>query len=132
MKAKYLCSHCKQPINVDKDIVLVAKNEMGNEGLVFLHTELGNYTSKFCSSLNITEGDLVSFSCPICHHNLTNKNHESLAQFTLIDDDGKKFTINISKIYGEKCTYKVEEQKVVESFGEHLSRYLDPEWFLML
>ena len=132
MKTKYLCSHCNQPINVGEDIVLIAKNKDGDKSLVFLHTTLGDYTSKFNSNFSINEGDLVKFSCPICHKNLTNKKNDRLAQFTLVDENDKSFTINISQIYGEKCTYKVEEQQVIETFGEHLARYQDPDWFLLL
>jgi len=130
MKTKYVCSHCNQNINVGEDIVLVAKNKDGKKSLVFLHTTLGNYTSKFNPDFAIKEGDLVKFLCPICHANLTNKKHNHLADFTMIDENEKKFNIVFSQIYGEKCTYKIEEQKVVESFGKHLERYQNPEWFL--
>jgi len=36
----------------------------------------------------------------------------------------------ISRKYGEKITFKVSENKHIETFGEKLSRFIDPEWFL--
>ena len=132
MKTVYKCSHCDNPINVGEDIVLVAKNDIGEKGLIFLHTTLGNYSSKFSPGFQIVEGDIVKFSCPICHHNLTNKSEEKLAHFIQVDEDDKKFDIVISRIYGEKCTYKVEEHKVIETFGDDWMQYQNPDWFLLL
>ncbi len=130
MKTKYVCSHCNQNINVGEDIVLVAKNKNGKKSLVFLHTTLGNYTRKFNTDFLIDEGELVKFMCPICHSNLTNKKNNRLANFIMIDENEKRFNIIISQIYGEKCTYKAIEQEVLESYGEHLARYQNPDWFL--
>jgi len=132
MKNKYLCSHCKKEINVDNEIVLIAKNDLGEKGLVFLKTKLGDYSSKFSSGFSVAEGDKVTFSCPICHHNLTNKKNNQLAHFIQEDENKKQFHIIISQIYGEKCTYKLEEQKIVETFGDHLSRYQNPDCFLLV
>lgn len=130
MKTKYLCPHCHNTINVGNDIVLRAKNENGDRGLVFLHTELGNYDSKFSTDYEIKEGEKVKFSCPICHHNLSNLKNEKLAYFTMVDEKEKEFTIVFSKIFGEKCSYKVEEKEVVETYGYHWAMYNNPEWFL--
>jgi len=129
MKTNYLCSHCNHSINVGEDIVLVAKNDNGEKGLIFLHSELGNYSSKFSNGIIINKGDLVKLSCPVCHNNLTNLKNDRLANFIMVDENDKKFDIVISQIYGENCTYKIEEQKVTETFGEHWSLYQTPDWF---
>ncbi|MDA3890528.1 MAG: hypothetical protein PF517_02565 [Salinivirgaceae bacterium] len=131
MEAKYVCSYCDQTLNVGKDIVLVAKNDVGEKGLIMLHAELGNYTSKFSPGFSLIEGDLINFSCPICKHKLTNRKNEKLANFIHIDENEKKFDIVISAIYGEKCTYKIEEHEVIETFGDHWARYQNPDWFLL-
>jgi len=130
METKYLCSHCENAINVGNDIVLSAKNKDGEKGLVFLHTDLGNYESKFSAEFKIREGEKVKFYCPICHHNLTNLKNEKLAYFTMVDENEKEFTIVFSNIFGEHCSYKVEEKEVVKSFGYHWAMYSNPEWFL--
>ena len=132
MKASYKCPFCDNNINIDENIVLIAKNKVGKRGLVFLHSDLGNYTSDFSDDFEVAEGDLLKLSCPICHQNLSNKKNDSLAHFIQVDEDGKEFKIVFSKVYGEKCTYKVEAQKVVKTYGEHLARYQNPDWFLLL
>lgn len=132
MKARYECPHCNNGINVGDEIALVIKNDVGEKGLVFLKTELGNYNTNFSPGFSIIEGDLVKFSCPICHHNLTNKKNEQLAHFIQVDENDKRFNIIISQIFGEKCTYKAEEQQIVERFGEHWARYQNPDWMLLL
>lgn len=129
MKTKILCSHCNHSINVGEDIVLVAKNAMGEKGLVFLHSKLGNYTSKFSSEFNTAEGESIRFSCPICHDNLTNLKNEKLADVILVDENNKRFQITFSKIYGEHCTYKIEEDVVMDTYGQHWSLYQSPDWF---
>lgn len=130
MKATFICPECRNSINVGEDIVLIAKNEFGQKGIVMLHTALGNYESKFSTDFTIIEGDKVKFMCPVCHHNLTNVKNENLAKFIMIDEKDKESFIVFSQIYGEKCTYKVEDKEVSERYGDHLGRYIDPEWFL--
>ncbi len=61
MDTKYLCPHCENALNVDKDIVLKAKNNSGRKGIVFLHTLLGNYKSRFNAEFTIMEGEKVKF-----------------------------------------------------------------------
>ena len=131
MKTKYVCSHCKNNINVGEDIVLVAKNDIGEKGLVFLHTELGNYTTKFSPSFTIIKGDIVKFSCPICHQNLTNHKNERLAHFIQIDENNNEYQIVFSQIYGENCTYKIEKQEIKEYYGDHWNLYQNPDWFML-
>ncbi len=130
MKAHYECPSCNNCINVGEDIVLVAKNEVGEKGLTFLHTDLGNYSSKFSCTFDIKEGEKLSFLCPVCHHNLTNHKNDRLAYVIYCDADNKQFRVIFSQVFGEKCTYKVEEHKVVENFGEHWNFYQDPDWFM--
>ncbi len=131
METKYLCPQCENALNVDNDIVLKAKNNSGRKGIVFLHTSLGNYSSKFSSEFTIMEGETVKFYCPLCNHNLTNLKNEKLAHFTMVDADEKEFTVVFSKIYGEKCTYVVKEKEVLKSYGDHLNIYTNPDWFLL-
>jgi len=48
----------------------------------------------------------------------------------MIDNGIKESYIIISRTYGEKITFKVDENKQIESYGDKLSRFIDPEWFL--
>jgi uncharacterized protein YbaR (Trm112 family) len=127
---KYLCPSCLTALNVDNDVVLKAKNDLGQKGLVFLHSELGNYTTKFSSGFTIVVGDQVTLFCPVCHHNLTSLRNNKLASFIMVDEADRQSVIVFSKIYGERCTFKVEDNKVQESFGEHTGLYNNPDWFM--
>jgi len=130
MKTKFLCPECQNTINVGDDIVLVAKTKNGLKGIIFLHAELGNYTSRFNDDFTLVEGNIVTFCCPICNHNLTNHKHQNLAHLVRIDENGKEAFIVFSKIYGEQCTYKIDEKQITESYGDHLGLYTNPDWFL--
>lgn len=130
MKTKYLCPECKNSIHVGEDIVLVVKNEYDQQGIVFLHTTLGNYQSRFSSGFTMVEGDKLKLQCPICHASLGHKKNDRLAKLILVGEDEKEYFIIFSQIYGEKCTFKIEEREIKETYGEHLYRYTDPEWFM--
>ena len=131
MKATYLCPHCRAAINADNNIILSAKKTPKNIGLILLHKEIGNYTSTHSASLDVEEGDVVDIFCPVCHESLNIPFKDSLARYIRIDEDLKESFIIISRKYGEKITFKVDHNKRVESYGEKISRYIDPDWFLV-
>lgn len=119
MEAKYLCPNCENALNVNDNIVLKAKNNSGLKGIVLLHSELGNYDTRLSAEFSLIEGEKVKFYCPLCNHNLTNRHNDRLAHFIMVDKDEKEYTIVFSQIYGEKCTFKVEERKVIDQYGIH-------------
>ena len=130
MKVTYLCPHCRGAINAGNNIILSAKTSTKQVGLILLHEEIGNYASESSASLNIKKGEVVDVFCPVCHENLNIPNKDSLAKYIRIDDNCNECFIIISRKYGENITFKVDENKQVESYGEKLSRFIDPEWFL--
>lgn len=130
MKATYLCPHCRSAINAGNNIILSAKSKSNKSGLILLHEELGNYSSEVSSTLTIEKGDVVDIFCPVCHKSLNIPKKDILAKYIKIDENFNECSIIISRKYGEKITFKVSDNKHVESFGEKLSRYIDPEWFL--
>lgn len=126
MKAKYLCPHCKKVINVGDDIFFVGKNNKGENGLISLHTELGNYSSKRSEDFHIEKGEVDLF-CPLCSESI---NYEfKISYANLIKVEEGEHIIIFSKKYGEKRTFKVEGKKVT-TYGEHAFKFTDPEWFL--
>ena len=131
MKATYLCPHCRGAINAGNNIILSAKTNTNKIGLILLHEEIGNYTSDHSSSLSVEEGEVVDLFCPVCHKSLNIPIKDALAKYIRIDDNLKESFIIISRKYGERITFKVDENKHVESYGEKLSRYIDPDWFLL-
>ena len=131
MKITYLCPHCRAAINADNNIILSAKKDSKNKGLILLHEEIGNYSSISSPSLQIEEGEVVDIFCPVCHESLNIPFKEDLARYIRIDENLKESFIIISRRYGERITFKVEDNKHVESYGEKLSRFIDPDWFLV-
>ncbi len=130
MKVTYLCPHCRGAINAGKNIILSASTSINKGGLILLHEKIGNYKSILSSSLTVKIGEVVDLFCPICHESLNVSVKDSLAKFIRIDKDNKESYIIISRKYGEKITLKVDENKQIETYGEKLSRFIDPEWFL--
>lgn len=83
------------------------------------------------SSLSVKEGEIVDFFCPICHKSLNIEKGEHLARYIRIENESRDESfIIISRTYGERITFMVDKDKKVETFGESLSRYIDPEWYL--
>ena len=130
MKVSYLCPHCRGVINADNNIILSAKSADNKIGLVLLHEEIGNYTVTLSSSLIVEAGEIVDFYCPICHECLNTKKGDSLAKYIRLVDDVDESYIVISRAYGERITFKVGLNKHIETYGESISRYIDPDWFL--
>ena len=126
----YICPFCKGHLNVNDNIVLIVRNKNEKQGLIFLHTELGNYATQMISSLEIGKGDTVDFFCPYCHTNIEfHKEKSNLVKLLREDKYGKKTQVVFSKVYGEQATYHIDESNVM-SYGEHAKKYMDPEWFL--
>ena len=130
MEATYLCPHCRAAINDENHIILSAESEKDFKGLVFLAREIGDYSVTHSSTLDIGPGEVVDIYCPVCHESLNTPQAENLASYIRIEKDLKESRIVISRKYGEKITFKIAEDKEVESFGESISRFVDPEWYL--
>ncbi len=131
MKVTYICPHCRGAINAGNNIILSAKTKSKDVGLILLHEEIGNYTSELSSSLSVDEGEVVDLFCPICHGSLNIPIKDSLAKYIKVDSNLKECFIIISRKYGERITFKVNENKHIETYGEKLSRFIDPDWFLL-
>jgi len=131
MKTTYLCPLCRGSINAGNNIILSAKTSTNKKGLILLHEEIGNYTSEISSSLSVEEGEVVDIFCPVCHESLNIPIKDALARYLKIDENLKECHIIISRKYGEKITFTVDENKHVETYGEKLSRFIDPDWFLL-
>jgi len=130
MKVTYLCPHCRGAINVGKNIILSAKTSKKQAGLLLLHEEVGNYASELSSTLTVEKGEVVDLFCPVCHQSLNLSKKDVLAKFIMIDDNCNECFIIVSRKYGEKITFKVDDNKHIKTYGEQVSRFIDPEWFL--
>jgi hypothetical protein len=130
MKVTYLCPHCRGAINAGESIILSGKAGKKNRGLILLHEEIGNYNTRLSSSLILKKGDVADLFCPICHRSLNIRNNDCLAKFIRIEDENKESSIIISRKCGEKITFKIDDNNQIETYGDKLSRFIDPEWYL--
>lgn len=131
MNLIYTCPHCGGGLNAKKNIILSVRSTTNkeNKGLALLHEEIGNYTVAMSPTLNIESGDLVDFHCPICHEGLNSTKEENLAHFIRIDETGDQSTIYISRIYGERCTFQIDDKKQLKSYGDSVRKFMNPDWF---
>lgn len=131
MRLIYKCPHCGAAINAKRHIILAAHaaDNPKNRGLALLHEEMGNYTVAMSSTLTVKTGDVVEFFCPVCNSSLISSKSDDMASFTRIDEMGEETTIYISRTYGERCTFQVDEKKRLKSYGDSVKKFLDPEWF---
>ena len=124
MHANYKCPKCYGQIRIKDAVILSAKGKGYPGGLILLHPEPGNYTVIHHPDFQYNEGDIISFYCPICHHNLDSSKHMHLAMIVMTDTDGKDYDIYFSKKAGEKSTLKMIGEHA-EIFGEHSESYID-------
>ena len=124
MAVEYICKICRGNLNVKTSIVLAAsKLHSSKRGLVFLNPELGNYTTTTHPSFEIQEGEEYVYTCPICHSQLNSTKYKHLVRIIMIDEKGKEYNIYFSGIAGEKCTYKIREDKVELKTGPDTKTY---------
>ena len=115
---EYYCPACKSPIKVEGNIILSAETQSGDQGLILLKPELGDYKILKHHSFKLRIGERIKFSCPICKTGLKGEK-ENMAEIILIDKSGINYTIQFSEILGEQVTYKIQDGKVKEEFGKN-------------
>jgi RNA polymerase subunit RPABC4/transcription elongation factor Spt4 len=124
MALEYVCKICRGCLNVKTSIVLAASRlHSSKRGLVFLNPEIGNYTTTTHPSFQIEEGEEYIYTCPICHSQLNSTKYKHLVRIIMIDENGKEYNIYFSGIAGEKCTYKIRENKVEVKTGPDVKTY---------
>lgn len=119
----YLCPHCKGQLRANNKIILSAKLENGDVGLLLLDPELGNYKIIKHSSFKVNEGEKIDLYCTICHENLEAKGYDGhLARVIMIDTNNKEFDILFSNVAGEECTYLLDDG-IFEAYGVDSGQY---------
>jgi len=125
MAVEYKCKVCKGHLNVKTSIILAATNlsDRNEKGLVYLNPELGNYTLTTHPSFKIREGVEYIYTCPICGAQLNSMKYLHMVRILMVDEAGKEFNIYFSGIGGEKCTFKIRDNKVEEKSGPDVKAY---------
>jgi len=122
MANNYFCPICRSNISIGSSLVFSAKSPDNEKGLIFLNTELGDYTRTTHPDFELHEGVEYKFYCPVCHAKLNKEENPNLVKVYMQQEAGKEFEINISNIIGEHCTYKIQDKKA-EAFGPDADRY---------
>jgi len=110
---------------VKTSIVLAATKltDRSHKGLIFLNSELGNYTTTTHPSFSINPGDEYIYTCPICGAQLNSMKYLHLVRIIMIDEKGKEYNIYFSNIAGEEVTLKLRDNKVEEEKGHDVKSY---------
>ena len=78
------------------------------------------------SSFECKKGDPFIFICPVCRADLTAVDINSkFAKIIMIDENNKEFDIYFSKICGEHSTFLIQEDDILEKYGEDSSSYVN-------
>jgi hypothetical protein len=109
-------------MNIGSSLVFSAKSPDNEKGLIFLETELGDYTKTTHPDFELRAGVEYKFYCPVCHAKLNKEENPNLVRVLMTEESGKEFEILISNIIGEHCTYKIQDKKA-EAFGPDAERY---------
>ena len=120
---KFYCPKCKAVLNPGNKVILAARKKDGNEGLILLSSQIGDYSVINHTSFHVDEGEPVKLLCPACHVELSNyAPQEQLAGIELIDESSQKSAIIISSVAGEHCTYKVVDDEITK-YGKDAENY---------
>lgn len=122
MPKDYLCPICKGHLRVKNSILLSAKSKENEKGLIFLNSEIGNYTITTHRDFEINKGEEYTFYCPICHATLNREENPNLVKIILVEEEGDESEIYFSSLAGEKCTYKIKD-KEIEELGPDAEKY---------
>lgn len=118
----YRCPKCDATLSLDQSVVLVAGRD-DRKILVGLHPEPGNYEVHLPPDVERTEGERWHFFCPVCREELATKQGADLCAVDL-EEAGQRQTVLFSSIAGERATFVVDGNKIVQKHGEHAQRHI--------
>jgi hypothetical protein len=120
--SEYHCPHCKNPLKPDKHIILLAKKTDATKGLILFEPELGDYRIMKHPDFRLKTGEDLHFFCPICQTSLEDSSGK-FSEIILSEPNGNTFAIRFSGTVGEQATYKMQEGKIHERFGNDSDKY---------
>ena len=127
MKSKnnFYCPECFGNVSISDMIILKIKSPDNEVGLIMLSTKINDYHSQTSESIKMVEGLHYEFYCPHCSACLNlNQTEKRLIKLIMKDQDNHKYEIIFSGVFGENCTYILQDYKL-EYFGKHSKKYLD-------
>jgi hypothetical protein len=128
MSRSYYCPHCKKLLNPHRKVIFLVED--GNElELVLLSAKLGDYSAVHSRSMQLLEGAVYTFRCPVCRADLTSSiNHRLVDLLSREGEDDPLVHVSFSRVHGEEATFLMSDDEV-SSFGSHANRYEDVNFF---
>ncbi|MGD0582968.1 MAG: hypothetical protein ABR974_08505 [Bacteroidales bacterium] len=69
---------------------------------------------------------MLDFMCPVCRGDLTATGiHRNLVRIIMINSKNIEFDVYFSKICGERSTFVIKENDIIEKHGENSSAYVN-------
>ncbi len=128
MGRSYFCPHCRKLLNPGTKVIFLVDNGPGQE-LVLLSATLGDYSVVASRSMNLLEGAIYVFRCPLCRADLTSKVDNKLVELlSRTDADDSPVRVTFSRIHGEHATFLMADSGI-DRFGEHADRYAAVNFF---
>jgi len=128
MARSYFCPHCRKLLNPGTKVVFLVDNGPEVE-LVLLSATLGDYSVVHSRSMDLLDGAIYTFRCPLCRADLTSVNDNRFVELlSRNDDEDPPVRVGFSRIHGEHATFLMSEDGV-DHFGEHADRYEIPNFF---
>lgn len=118
MKSVYGCPHCKAVLNPSVKVLLVIKYNK-KKGMILLSPQPGNF--KFICDKSVEDavkpGATVTMCCPVCSTDLVSSTNKKFIALDLIDPNGNKARVEISRVYGTHATFIIDGNEV-KSYGD--------------
>lgn len=128
MNRRFSCPNCRKILNPGTKVVLLIDRNGENE-LILLSPDLGDYTVVYPLSFEPEQGRKYALRCPACHGDLTSTANDNLVELEAETDDGRKEKVGFSRIWGEHATFVGTDADHVTRYGDHVSRYDAPNFF---
>ena len=123
MTNNYFCPHCRSNMNIGNSLVFSAKSPQNERGLIFLDTELGNYTKRTHADFQLREGVEYKFYCPVCHESLVTDEADGLCAIDM-QSSGDAHRVFFSPVAGEKATFVISAEGMRTTYGNDFKKYL--------
>ncbi len=120
MRWIYACPQCDAMLNPDETVVLIG--ECGpHRVLIGFHPEPGNYRAYLPPGLELQEGSLWSFYCPVCSRSLAMEAAPELCALDLATQ-GVRHRLFFSRTAGEHATFVITAEGI-QSYGTDSERH---------
>jgi uncharacterized protein YbaR (Trm112 family) len=117
MVKSFHCPFCHGQLYINERIILSAKTDSQQSGLILLTPDFGDYRVLKHPAFKIEIGEHVDFYCPICHSNLIVEKDGKKFTRVMMLDVGEEYEVMFSQIAGEKATYVIGE-KTIKAYGD--------------